>query len=93
MGVDPLKLRLLLLNAVGLVSLVALPVSQRSFASELPWVIPAWLRAHIGEGEGQIAQVVLQRARALYLHKARLKIPATSPWTRRAPPGWGVGFT
>ena len=31
--------------------------------------VPAWLRAHVGEGEGQIAQVVLQRGRALYLQK------------------------
>ena len=31
--------------------------------------VPAWLRAHVGEGERQIAQVVLQRARALYLQK------------------------
>ena len=31
--------------------------------------IPAWLKAHVGEGEGQIAPVVLQRARALYLQK------------------------
>ena len=27
--------------------------------------------AHVGEGEGQIAQVVLQRARALYFQKVR----------------------
>jgi hypothetical protein len=31
--------------------------------------VPAWLKAHVGEGVGQIAQVVLQRARALYLQK------------------------
>src|SRR5262245_13301028 len=31
--------------------------------------IPAWLRSHIGDGEGQISRVVLQRARALYLKK------------------------
>ena len=40
-----------------------------SLATEQPSDIPAWLRSHIGEGEGQIAQVVLQRARALYLKK------------------------
>jgi hypothetical protein len=33
--------------------------------------VPAWLRGHIGEGEGQIAQIVLQRARALYLRKVK----------------------
>src|SRR4029453_6552487 len=42
---------------------------SRSFAGELPWIIPDWLQAHVGEGEGQIAPVVLQRARALYLKK------------------------
>lgn len=31
--------------------------------------IPGWLRVHVGGGEGQIAQPVLQRARALYLRK------------------------
>jgi hypothetical protein len=41
----------------------------RSFAAELPWRLPNWLQAHVGEGEGQIASVVLQRARLLYLKK------------------------
>ncbi len=50
---------------------IALSVSPPSFAAEQPSDIPAWLRAHIGEGEGQIAQVVLQRARALYFQKVR----------------------
>lgn len=31
--------------------------------------IPAWLDAHVGEDEGDIARVVLQRARALYVRK------------------------
>jgi hypothetical protein len=31
--------------------------------------VPDWLQAHVGEGDGQIAPVVLQRARALYLKK------------------------
>jgi hypothetical protein len=33
--------------------------------------VPAWLREHIGEGEGQIAQVVLHRGRDLYLRKVK----------------------
>jgi hypothetical protein len=33
--------------------------------------IPAWLQAHVGEDDGQIAQVVLQRARSLYLRKLK----------------------
>ena len=62
----------------------ALPGSLRAFAEELPWLIspvpaapavpaapttPDWLQRHVGEGEGQIAPVVLQRARTLYLKK------------------------
>ncbi len=31
--------------------------------------VPDWLKAHVGENEGQIAQLVLQRARTLYLQK------------------------
>src|SRR5262245_6920645 len=31
--------------------------------------IPPWLQAYVGVVEGQIAEVVLQRARALYLEK------------------------
>ena len=31
--------------------------------------VPAWLGAHVGEDEGQISQLVLQRARSLYLRK------------------------
>jgi hypothetical protein len=69
---DPLQLRSLhlnIVNIVSLISIVALSGSPQSFAVEQPSDIPAWLRAHVGEGEGQIAQVVLQRARALYLEK------------------------
>jgi hypothetical protein len=62
-----LRLGLLLL-IVGLI-IVALSGPPRSFAVEQPSDIPAWLRVRIGEGEGQIAAVVLQRARALYLQK------------------------
>ncbi|HEY8006877.1 MAG TPA: hypothetical protein VIE66_08820 [Methylocella sp.] len=44
-------------------------LGSRSFAAEQRSDVPAWLQAHIGEGEGQIAQVLLQRARALHLQK------------------------
>ena len=47
----------------------ALSVSSQSSAEELPWLIPGWLKKHVGEGEDQIAPVILQRARALYLDK------------------------
>ena len=56
-------------NIAGLIILVALSGSLRSFAAEQPADVPTWLRTHVGEGEGQIAPVVLQRARALYLDK------------------------
>jgi hypothetical protein len=62
-----LKLRLLLLFVS--LHIIALSGALRSFAAEQPSDVPAWLRAHVGEGEGQIAQVILQRARALYLKK------------------------
>jgi hypothetical protein len=71
---DPLQLRSLLfgiLSTVSLISIIALSGSPPSFAAEQPSDVPAWLRAHVGQGEGQIAPVVLQRARALYMRKKR----------------------
>jgi hypothetical protein len=43
--------------------------SPPSYAADPSLGIPAWLKAHVGEGEGQIAQLVLERARALYQQK------------------------
>jgi len=61
---------LAIVSIFGLFMLVmALPASPRSFAAERPSPIPAWLKAHIGFGDGQIARVVLERARTLYLQK------------------------
>jgi hypothetical protein len=60
---------LLLLNIVSLGVLMAFPGSTRTLAASRSSEVPAWLRAHIGDGEGQIAPVVLQRARALYQRK------------------------
>jgi hypothetical protein len=54
-----------------LIVVVALATSSGSFAVEQPSDIPGWLSSNIGEGERQIAQVVLQRARALYFKKLR----------------------
>jgi len=50
-------------------SVVALSASPRSIAAEQASDIPSWLNAYVGESDGQIAQPVLQRARALYLRK------------------------
>jgi hypothetical protein len=57
---------------VGLcIVVIAATASHRAFAAQQPPPVPAWLRAHVGNGEGQIAQLVLQRARALYFQKKR----------------------
>ena len=53
----------------SLTIVIALSAAQPSFAAEQSTGIPAWLAAHVGEGPGQIAQPVLQRARALYMQK------------------------
>jgi hypothetical protein len=58
-----------LIKRLCLIGTIAVWGTAASLATEQPSDIPAWLRSHIGEGEGQIAQVVLQRARALYLKK------------------------
>ena len=58
-----------LLTRLCLLGTIAVWGTAASLAAEQPSDIPAWLRSHIGEGEGQVAQVVLQRARALYLKK------------------------
>jgi len=93
---DPLHLRfLLLVNIVSLNIIVAVSGSPRSFAAEQPSDVPAWLRAHIGEGEGQIAQVVLQRARVLYLKKVRegaVKNPCYFAMDATRPGGFGRRF-
>lgn len=59
----------IIIGFAGIVMAFWLP--SQSFAAEQPSDVPAWLKRHIGEGEGQIAQPVLQRARALYLQKTR----------------------
>jgi len=57
-----------LLSALGRGALIALMGSTLALAAGQPGV-PAWLTAHVGEGEGQIAPVVLMRARALHQRK------------------------
>jgi hypothetical protein len=74
--IGPLQLSSVLLkigNVFGLL-LIAMTLSAASsccFAAAQSSDLPAWLRAHVGDGEDQIAQVVLQRARALYFRKVR----------------------
>jgi hypothetical protein len=72
--IDPVRSSsvLLLVKIVSrLIIVIALVSSSRSFAVEQPSDIPAWLRSNVGEGEGQIAEVILQRGRALYFQKVR----------------------
>ena len=58
-------------HVIGLaVFAIALMAAPRSYAAAPQPDVPAWLGAHIGDGEGEIARPVLQRARALYLRKA-----------------------
>ena len=59
------------LKRVSLGVIMAAWLATGSFAAEQSTDIPAWLRGHIGEGEGQIAQVVLHRGRELYLRKVK----------------------
>jgi len=90
-----LQLRSLLPGIISLIIIIALSDAPRTFAVEQPPDVPAWLRAHIGEGEGQIAQVVLQRARALYLKKVSdgaVKNPCYFAMDATRPGGFGRRF-
>jgi hypothetical protein len=89
-----LPLRSFLLAFVGLI-VVALSATPRSFAVEQPLDVPAWLKAHVGLGDGQIAPVVLQRARALYLQKVSegaVKNPCYFAMDATRPAGFGRRF-
>jgi hypothetical protein len=57
--------------AASLSIFAALQGSLAATAGEKASALPAWLEAHIGDDEGQIARVVLERARALHLQKTR----------------------
>ncbi|MGD0533479.1 MAG: hypothetical protein ABSA62_14765, partial [Methyloceanibacter sp.] len=92
---DPVQPRLLLPSVVSLIILIAFSDLPRSFSAWQPSGIPAWLRTHVGEGEGQIAQVVLQRARALYLQKVSegaVKNPCYFAMDATRPGGLGRRF-
>jgi len=91
-----MQLRSLLLHIVVMI-MIALSGSPPSFAAAQIADIPPWLQAHVGTGEGEIAPVVLQRARALYQQRVSegainnpcyLAMDATRP---SASPGGGLG--
>jgi hypothetical protein len=48
---------------------MSLVAPAQCFAASQSAEIRSWLKEHVGEGDGKIASVVLQRARALYLRK------------------------
>ena len=95
---DPLPSRSLLFHIVtivGLVGIVAVSGLPRSFAAEQVSDVPAWLKAHVGDGDGQIAQVVLQRARALYrqkLSEGAVNNPCYFAMDATRPAGFGRRF-
>ncbi len=64
-----MRLRSVCLGVVAsfFVAVIAVTVSARSFAASSD--VPAWLQAHVGNSDGQISQIVLERARALYRKK------------------------
>lgn len=61
------SLRSAVTAAVFLAAFASAPMPVSALSSN----IPAWLQRHVGTGEGQIAPVVLERARALYQKKVR----------------------
>ncbi len=90
----PLKLLTLI---VAVTIIVPWSGPSQSLAAEQTSDIPDWLQPHVGTGEGQIAPVVLKRARAFYRRKVRegevdnpcyFSMDATRPSTSR---GGGPG--
>lgn len=63
--------------SLGVIAVAAFGPSPSS-AAEQASDIPPWLRPHVGDGEGKISEVVLRRARGLYLEKVRAG-EATNP--------------
>src|SRR3954451_572932 len=61
--------RLAPLSAINILVTVCLSVWSQCSVAGQPASIPMWLKEHVGQGEGQITEVVLQRARALYQRK------------------------
>lgn len=65
MLLNSLRLNIAVMIIVGMLGL--LPTQAATQTSD----IPDWLQKHVGIGEGQIAPIVLERARALYQRKVR----------------------
>ena len=76
--------------------IVAVSGLSSSLSAQQSPPVPAWLQKHVGTGNGQIAPVVLERARALYQRKVAegvvsnpcyLAKDATRPSTSNGKPG------
>ena len=63
--------RLVWVMGLALVVGVLLAVTPASQAAAQSGAVPGWLRAHVGLSDGQIAPIVLERARAHYQKKRR----------------------
>jgi len=61
------ELRSIVAALIGAAIFLALPAQAAAQSTN----IPAWLHQHIGEADGQIAPLVLDRARTLYQQKRR----------------------
>ena len=57
--------------AVAAIVLIPLSGPSSAWAAKQSAAIPGWLKKHVGTGDGQIAPIVLKRARALYQRKVR----------------------
>ena len=91
-----MRLPSLLLILAGILVAGAMSQSLQSHAAASdPPPIPGWLKKHVGTGDGQIAPVVLERARALYLHHPRegaLSNPCYFAMDATRPAGHGRRF-
>ena len=86
------RIRSLLLAGAVMIT-ISVSGSPLSLAAAQTSDVPAWLKAHVGTGEGKIAPIVLKRARALYQRKVAegavknpcyFSMDATRPSTTRS---------
>ncbi|WP_083240750.1 murein L,D-transpeptidase catalytic domain family protein [Methyloceanibacter methanicus] len=70
MRLIPLRPRVVSLLAILAAAALAIWLEPPSaLAGEHFEAVPPWLQRHVGNGDGQISEIVLQRARALYMEK------------------------
>lgn len=70
MRLIPLHSRVVSVLAImGAAVMVVCSDASRAFSEEHFAAVPPWLEKHVGVGDGQIPEIVLQRARAYYMQK------------------------